>query len=796
VALLKELDASRNRNAWYASELELARKAGYVSNSSLSPVLDSRATETFDDEDKPLIEALIAMKNELANVQASVDKQAIVAAKQIAEAEKQRDVAIQEAVYAKAKLAAHAGGSAASTPQLDNDRDADGTDRANEMSRKLASALGYQRDLQAQMENMKSALEAERRARQLADDTSSASQRRMTELETYKQSTSAEMSQLKSALHKAQRELREQSMSATEAVAAMNLLRADKEELTNKYNESVGNDKERGQTLDSLRQALAAATETSSHLERRLEDEKSSREKLETKFNKLKAEHEARMAELVAAMQRLRDAEALAEKHAQEARTHRQAVLTGLDKISVKDGTPASKGDAERIMTLQSQIASTTALAKKYQQEADTTAEQLRAAEERIAGLELYQEQASRDGVSIRKQLQMALKETQTLQAQTSDLKRELSAQHLETNAMTVQNNALKDILGERGISPTSAAAKARGLNSPRAGSPGQQARVRELEQQLASVEQSRQTMAAQLQGSESQYRDKLAQLESDYNSAIAYLKSTEKMLKKLKDEHAIYKAENKKLKTEMEDLEEKAAKASSAAAAPSDWEKERGSLQRKIETLQSELRATSNQMEKRLATIRTEADSAKRERDAAVKTADEATRRITTNKRDLDQLQQENILLEQRAQDAEQKVALLLDQVETSVDNYRRRSRQVTGINPSELVATNGGHAAHARNDSSEVESVYGSSGIDGRNSAALDNLANELETLRTHWEANNKNYRLSNAFDFETSIGARKEDDPNGLGLSESLADWRKRLDVEEKGPHPDTKSKARPA
>jgi chromosome segregation ATPase len=301
--------------------------------------------------------------------------------------------------------------------------------------------------------------------------------------------------------------------------------------------------------------------------------------------------------------------------------------------------------------------------------------------------------------------------------------------------------------------------------------------------------------MASQLQASETQYRDKLAQLESDYNSAIAYLKSTEKMLKKLKDEQASYKAENKKLKTDVEDLEEKAAKASSAAAAPSGWEKERGSLQKKIETLQGELRDTSNQLQKRLASISAEVDSAKRERDVAVKTADEAMNRIALNRRDLEQLQHENAGLEQRAQDAEQKVALLLDQVETSVDNYRRRSRQVPSMN-SELTAANGGHVAHARNDSSEVESVYGPGGIDARNSVALDNLANELETLRTHWESNNKNYRLSNAFDFETSIGARKEDDPNGLGLSESLADWRKRLDVEEKGSHGDAKSKTRPA
>ena len=66
------------------------------------------------------------------------------------------------------------------------------------------------------------------------------------------------------------------------------------------------------------------------------------------------------------------------------------------------------------------------------------------------------------------------------------------------------------------------------------------------------------------------------------------------------------------------------------------------------------------------------------------------------------------------------------------------------------------------------------------------LDNLANELETLRSHWEATNKNYRLSNTFDFEGAgiNPAGKREDTTGLGLSESLADWRKRLD----DTHPD--------
>ncbi|KAI8284474.1 hypothetical protein K4K60_001887 [Colletotrichum sp. SAR11_57] len=794
-----ELDTARNRNAWYASELELARKAGYVPNASLSPVLDSRAAETFDDEDKPLIEALLAMRTELANVQASVDKQAILAAKQIAEAEKQRDAAIQEAVYAKAKLVAQVGGSVASTPQLDGERDVD--DRSTEISRKLAYALNYQKDLQAQVEMLKSELEAEKRARQLADDTTNASQKRMSELESYKTMTSTDLEQLKAELHMVQKEAREQAVQYTEAMAAMQLLKVEREDFEKKYNESVGNSKEQNNTFDSLREAMAASVEMKAHLESKLEEERAQREKLESKLTKLKSEHETRTAELVAATQRLRDAEELAEKHANEARTHQQAILAGFDKVTTRDLGSDGKADSEKLKALQEQLSAANALVKKYQQEADSAADKLRTAEERIAGLEVYQEQSSREGVAIRRQLQAALRETQSLQARNSDLKHQLQNQQLETNAMTVQHNTLKDILVERGISPTNMA-RTRSIGSPRVNTP-EQARIRDLEDQLSAAttaqEESAQRAVAQQEATEAAYREKLTQLENDYQSAVHYVKGTEKMLKQLKEQLSRYKTENNRLKSELLELEERVESSGAAAGgdAPANWESERHILQEKIESLEEDLQASTEKLENQLLTVRKELEDSKKQREGALKDAEEASRKLAVNRRDLEELQQENNLLERRAQDAEQKVSLLLDQVESSVDSYRRQSRQAPSMTSEETARpTNGNSIGHQRQDSSDAESSYGGAGgVEGRNSTALDNLANELETLRTHWEATNKNYRLSNTFDFEGATTPTRKDEEVGLGLSESLADWRKRLDVDEQADNDRAKTKSRP-
>lgn len=777
VALLKELDAARNRNAWYASELELARKSGYVTSATLSPTLESRSAETFDDEDKPLIEALLLMRQELANVQFSVDKQAVLAAKKIAEAERQRDAAIQEAVYAKARMAAHTG-SAASTPQSENDRE--GAERIAEISRKLASALNIQKDLQNNLDRTTSDLDAEKRARQLADDTASAAQKRMADLESYKQRTSSEMESLRAELHMAQREAREQATQSAEAVAAMEMLRVEKGELQTRFNEVAGEDKEDAPSLDALRSAMAASEETRGHLERKLEEERSLREKLESKYTKMKTEYETRMAELATVSQRLQDAQEMVERYSNEAKVHREAVVTGLNKLTANNDQ-SKQADSDRIVALQGQVNAANNLVRKYQQEANTAADKLRSAEERIAGLEAYQEQSSREGVTIRRQLQAALKDTQSLQAMNSDLKNQLENQVLETNAMTIQHNTLKDILTERGISPTGLARVRGGLG--RTDSPSGGDVEHQLAEAKAAQEEMKKSFEKQAQETETAYRDRIAQLENDYQSAVHYVKGTEKMLKRMKEELSKYKSENARLRTENLELEEKSIEAGSRdASAAADWEAQRFNLQKKIETLEGQVKASSAELDKQLASMRKELAATKQESESAKKSTAEASQRLTARERDLEQMQQENALLEKRAQDAEHKVGLLLDQVESSVDNYRRRSRQAPSMSSDINANTpimNGGGLGHTRQESSEAESLYGGLG-DARNSLALENLADELDQLRSKWEATNENYRLSNAFEFETS---KKEDDGVGLGLSESLADWRKRLDTEEK-------------
>ncbi|MCJ1282119.1 Negative regulator of mitotic exit [Xylographa opegraphella] len=788
--LKMELDAAKSRNAWYASELALARKAGYLQHTSQSPILDEKAVKSFGDDERPLIEALIMMRTELGEVQNSVESRVQEAAQMVVEAEQQRDAAIKEAVYAKAKLAAH-GGSHAGTPQLDDaSRDIAEPDRSADMSRRLGSALAAQTELQSQLDATAVQLEAERKARELAEVSAEAAHQRVIELEQARDPGA--MESLRSELHEAQRTARNEAAQLVEANAKTKLLEVDLQDLRRQLDDTSTESKNHLTMLASLRDANAASNAKSAHLERKLDEERGYHENAQQKLLQLKSEHEERTSELESTTRKLRDAEELAEKHAHEAQTHRNALMSGFDKINTRSlGDPHKTVDDERVSILQQQVKEANSLVQKSQADTDNAAAKLRRAEERIAGLEAYQEQASRESLSVRKQLQEAVRTAQSFQNEHTELKRQLESHQRDASAMSVQHSALKELLDER---PSTAAGqnRNRNLGSPaeRLGSPDI-SRLHELEQKLEESNRAHQETRSAFESrelaAEKEYRDKLEQLEQDYQSAVSYVKGTEKMLKRLKDELTKLKATNIRLQAEL-DKNVRSDNKSLESEAPADWENERQSLRQEIEEMQESVKGSVLQLEQQMREIRTELRTAQEERDHYRVSNEQAQQHLShatqRAQADLEQLKSENSRLESRALDAENKVSLLLDQVESSVDNYRRQSQsqtlQANGMNHSRNTSTNSNInlGGHSHSNSMGADSAFSTAGPGDRNSVALDSLASELETLRTQWEGTHRTYRLSSQFDFERAPPAG-----SGVELSDSLANWRKRLDAEER-------------
>jgi hypothetical protein len=842
-ALMNELEMAKSRNAWYASELALARKAGYQPSSSDNKFLDQQAADVFGDDDRPLIEALLRMKAELSRMQGSIDSQSESTANRIAEMEKQRDVAVSEAAYAKAKLAAHGGRSQSGTPQPDFGRGtaSPDVDRVAEMSKRLAAALTAHNELTAKMENVAMELQSERRARNLADDTAEAAQKRVSELDLYKQRTASEVESLRAELHEAQRMAREEAANCAQAISSSRMLEVDKNELSAKHSRAIDDSKNHTSILSTLREAVNASTEKTDLLERQLDEERNSRTTTEQKLAQLKAEHEDRTSELELTSKRLRDAEELAEKHAAEARTHRDAVLSGLGQVSDRGIVDDSHAD-ERVTILQQQLESATVMVHKNKDAADTAADRLRRAEERIAGLEAYQEQTTRESLALRKQLQTAMKEVQAAHAERSSMQQQLERNMLEGNALEVQLRTLKNLLEERGIS-ASDHRRSRVLESPssRYGTP-EMSRVRELERQLDDSMKAHDELRSNFEQREQEvsreWEDKLAALDNDHQGAVKYVRGLEKMLAKMKTELQRTKSANSELEKEI--VQHKSTAASREVEEPSHWETEREALRSEIAEAQESVKTTIVTLESQISSLKDSLTQADHDRENMRSVAAQSQQahqaqmtQITERARaDLEALRHENVLLEERAKDAETKVQAFLDQFENSVDNYRRMSR-IEAATPTQAHAPNGHLGHHAQSKSTSGDSIYSSAtdaeeddtasqtsgeltpsahsfptaGMAGsvgspsssrherdRSSTALDSLATELDALRTHWEeTNKKNYRLSDKFEFErgsvisSGLGLDLENGLAGASHSQqqhSLPEWRRALDEQDKG------------
>lgn len=785
-ALIKELEAAKARNAWYASELALARKGGYVPNASSSPALDERASDSLNDEDRPLVEAFLAMRAELTKMQATVDRQAAIASKRIAEVEHQRDVAVNEAAYSRARLAAH-GGSQRGTPQPEFPREGE-DERPTDMGRRLALALASQSELKAKLDVLTTELSQEKQAKELAEDTNEATRKRLAELEMSHNALEAE--NLRAELHRAEATAREEALLRHEAEASLQQITLDKEELLTQVEDHSGRLKGFGTNFGGLREAVAASAAKTAIVEKQLEEERERREGLERKLLQLRSDYEERTTELENVNRRLRDAEELAESHAKEAETHKMAFVSGLERASSTDLDSSIRSRADqRVAALEAQIERSSTLAKANQAAANSAADKLRRAEERIAGLEAYQEQASREGLQLRRQLQTAMKDSQAATAESRDLKSQLESQQRETGALTIQHAALKDLLGERGINPDT-------RRSPRLESPGsrfgtpEQTRLRELEQQLSNSMKAHDEMKSGFETREQEadkaFREKLEQLENDYQSAVHYVKGTEKMLKRMKDELSRYKTQNAKVQSELEIAQKSLEGAGNQTDASAEWEVERARLQKSISDLEQNTSSSLESLEGQISQLQAQLKSAEAEKINSQNEHERIKHELLStaerSRSELDQLKQENNLLEGRASDAEKKVNMLLEQVETSVGHYRRQSQHgqgPNGISRSHSNASSNTVGGRARADSNV--SQESTSFPDNRGSMALDSLANELEALRTHWESTNRNYRLSSQLDLERTPTKENSDGP--AQMSDSLAEWRRRLDEEER-------------
>jgi len=747
------------------------------------------------DEEKPLLESLIKMKTELLNLNKIMEERSKNTSLQIGQIESQRDLAINEATISKARLAAII----STTNDGNGNNNID--DHINELNKKLSITINKYTELNKKVEIITKEYETEKEARLLAEES----------IEILKSSSTnngsnsnAEIDSLRQELSEIQKIAREESIKSLEATTAHKLIQIDKDDLNLKLQTSLIKSDNHESILSSLKLAIESSESKTILLEQQIGQERSARNDIESQLSIIKLQHDEKIKELESLTRKLKDVQELSDKNGKESKLHRLALIDGLNKINNNNNNNdndnnINNNNEERIKILMNKIESSNLLIKDNQNQANIATEKLRKAEERIAGLETYQEQSTREGITFRKQLQSSLKDNSTLQEEKLKLQQQLDLLKLESNAVNIQHNTLKDILLERGINNSNDFI-INNNNNRRRSSDNNINKLKELELQLESSQKIQDELKSRLDEMQEkdditrkEYEEKLSSLDSDHQAAAKYLRGTEKMLSKMKLELQKAKQQASDYLEEIENIKtgQQPIQKDILSKALKPLEDEISTLSSDLKLKQEELLSINNSHEniqKNLINLKTEHDQVKI---------------------DSEKLKKENIILDQRAKEAEQKVQLLLDQVENSVDNYRRQTIDTDMVNnnntPSKSIKS------HSRNTSStsfndddndndnnnkrgrllsekrnsndkNINNDNGSITPRERNSLALNSLADELDGLR---------YRLSGKFDFEghnnntnnnngTRHDSNDEIDPgSALSFTEAGLDgWRKVL------------------
>ncbi|KAI0095103.1 hypothetical protein BDY19DRAFT_879808 [Irpex rosettiformis] len=583
-----EMELLKKREAWMKAALAKASRAGFVYADEGQ--LESDAENDDDVDSRRVSEMVLNLKHLKAKIQASMIEQARQASERVEEAEKIRASAVQEAAYYRAKLAAVEASSEKDTSRLELERIA-------ELERRLSTATSGQTERDRTIQELQNSIalqtalleqaearaeDSTKRAEMLAESRGRDLQDHATLRDKHNQLEVALREQTEQLLaHKSQLEQREaEYLSAQSQLEDLVLTRE--------------------QHVRALEQAHTAVTASSGRAEQLEDQYKRAREQMsqmETDLAELRGELETRNAEIEAVRSRLADAENSWAKSREEADAFRALTTGGLGTLldthrDLKtDEDRLTRGHMEKVIALEAELSSLRAVLQETSRTAENTQRDLVEERHKLRDYEVEAMALRSQIVGLRTQLSSAL-------ADSGRLRKDLAVRDAEMreNAKDIANNkvrldALRNFLAENGI--------VEGEEIAQRDDGAALARLAELEEQLVSrtrvqertdrelqniLQQKREaevqieTLSAEierlqpsgshqngdadtriveleqkLEETESSYKARLQQLEEDYQLAVHYVKGTEKMMRKMKDELAKQKVLNQSIQSELD---------------------------------------------------------------------------------------------------------------------------------------------------------------------------------------------------------------------------------------------------
>jgi chromosome segregation ATPase len=475
-----------------------------------------------------------------------------------------KNSALQETAFYRAKVAAYESGSLNDVTKLERER-------STTLERRLAAALAEQQNQARRLAELTESLATQAQLREQAEERIAHATKRAEHAEAAHAILIHSHTELQDKHSRAESTLREHSTQITSLTSVVQQRDADHSHAQSQLESLYSSRDQHIKALEHLQSALAISTSRAEEADALWRQSRDRIAQLEVDQIELRNEVELRVHEVESASARLAETENAWAKSRVEADAFR-ALTTGslgqlLDshKDLKADEERSSQGHVEKVAALEEEVAGLRLLLKEFEDRASATHTDLADHRQRLRDLAAEHVSLKSQMSGIRAQLSEALasssqgrKEVAEREAQLKDSTRGLMEAELRLST-------LRNYLAENGITPDLDELLSRPTDSDPAAS---SVRVRELELQLAektrlyedaerafrAAERQRQTADAKLEqlsgagsprsGSpmaqalaradaaerqlaevEQSHKDRLQQMEADYQTAVHYVK-------------------------------------------------------------------------------------------------------------------------------------------------------------------------------------------------------------------------------------------------------------------------------
>lgn len=588
-----------SRELWLLSMLSLAVKQGFVPPhrpTSSDEALDVERLDTGAEqsEKEVMVKTMLTLKAQVTMLRADLLRQLRQEEERVTGQERARVAALQEAAFYRAKLAANESGPVDERQRLDRQRVA-------QLEKLLSHVTREHGELERKVAMLVDQAKLEARLRQLAEDRLGETTKRALAAEESHLQVYEEYSALQKHSYETESMLRDHAAQISTLTSRLAAQQVERDTLEDKMTSTTRSVDTNRAMMAQFQEALTAAHARTSEYERQRVEHQRQTDTQNALILQLRTEVQAKAAEVESKNQQIEqqasmvaELETIVSNLQREAATHREAATGGLAQLlamqSASQGPPpeeaANVSQHSHLQAVQEEANALRALHDEAKSSLSQMASALQQATDRSHQLQRTNNKLFAEVTSQRKQLAAALHELSTLrdESQTTRADDQHTARELE--AAQVRSLALRQLLSEHQVEVP---------DDDTLATPEflQSRRVAQLQRELESYKRAAQRNALDLQRAQDQlhrmgqdweahqrqnssitqeelgllrqraeeaeqrlreateaHEQRTSQLENDYLTAVQFVRNTENMLRRLKDEHLKLRQDNADLRS------------------------------------------------------------------------------------------------------------------------------------------------------------------------------------------------------------------------------------------------------